>query len=95
MTASILPVLLGTSIAFSNEGVFNAWYFILAFIGGICMHIGANVINDYFDYKGGSDNINVEFILILVVAGGPLMFKISEGLEKARDAPPPPAKTEA
>lgn len=61
LTASILPVLLGTSIAFSSENVFNAWYFILAFIGGICMHIGANVINDYFDYKGGSDNINVEF----------------------------------
>jgi 1,4-dihydroxy-2-naphthoate octaprenyltransferase len=72
---------LGTAIAFSNEGVFNAWYFILAFIGGICMHIGANVVNDYFDYRGGTDNINVEFTRPFT--GGSRM--IQEGLMTPRE----------
>jgi 1,4-dihydroxy-2-naphthoate octaprenyltransferase len=72
---------LGTAIAFSNEGVFNGWYFLLAFIAGIFMHIGANVINDYFDYKGGSDNINVEFTRPFT--GGSRM--IQEGLMTPRE----------
>lgn len=61
LTASILPVLVGTAIAYAKYGVFYWDFFLLAFVGGVCLQIGANVANDYFDYKSGTDNINVEY----------------------------------
>lgn len=63
LTASTAPVLLGSAVAYSfDPGAFNLWFFILVLLGGICLHIGANVANDYFDYKSGTDNINVEYV---------------------------------
>jgi 1,4-dihydroxy-2-naphthoate octaprenyltransferase len=63
LTASTAPVLLGSAVAYSfNPDVFSLWYFILVLIGGICLHIWANVVNDYYDYKSGTDNINVEYV---------------------------------
>jgi 1,4-dihydroxy-2-naphthoate octaprenyltransferase len=53
---------LGTSIAWVRNGAFNLEYFSLALVGGIFLHLGTNVINDYFDYKSGNDEINKEFV---------------------------------
>ena len=58
--ASIVPVLLGTTLAargYSNSGhgAFNALSFVLVLIGAILAHFGANVINDYFDFVNGVD----------------------------------------
>ncbi|MFQ5884998.1 MAG: prenyltransferase, partial [Thermoplasmata archaeon] len=61
LTASILPVLVGTAIAYARFGIFYWDIFLLALVGGVCLQIGANVANDYFDYKSGTDNINVEY----------------------------------
>ena len=61
-TASIVPVLLGTAVAWHTSGEFNLLYFIATLIAGMSLHAGANVSNDYFDFKNGSDNINTEFI---------------------------------
>ncbi|MFQ6060643.1 MAG: 1,4-dihydroxy-2-naphthoate octaprenyltransferase [Thermoplasmata archaeon] len=61
LSASILPILLGTAIAYARYGIFYWEYFLLALLGGIFLHIGANVVNDYFDYKSGTDNVNVEY----------------------------------
>lgn len=62
LTASIFPILLGTAIAWATTGIFLWDFFLLTLIGGICIHLGANVANDYFDYRSGTDNINVEFV---------------------------------
>jgi 1,4-dihydroxy-2-naphthoate octaprenyltransferase len=62
LTASIIPILLGTAIAGTSSGIFNPLYFILALFGGISLHLGANVLNDYFDHKSGADEKNTEFI---------------------------------
>lgn len=61
-TASIVPILLGTTIAWALTGIFLWDVFLLTLIGGVCVHLGANVANDYWDYRNGTDNINVEFI---------------------------------
>ncbi|MFW9984496.1 MAG: 1,4-dihydroxy-2-naphthoate octaprenyltransferase [Candidatus Odinarchaeota archaeon] len=61
-TASIVPLLLGTAIAWAVTGVFLWDVFLLTLIGGVCIHLGANVANDYWDYRQGSDNINVDYI---------------------------------
>jgi 1,4-dihydroxy-2-naphthoate octaprenyltransferase len=61
-TASIVPVLLGAAVAWSNTGHFEFFPFLLTLIAGVCLHAGTNVANDYFDHKSGNDEINVEFI---------------------------------
>lgn len=61
LTATILPIILGTAVAYARSGDFYWDLFLLTLFGGICLHIGANVVNDYFDYKSGTDNINVEY----------------------------------
>lgn len=62
LTASVVPVLLGTSIAWYHQGSISWVYFILALSGSIFMHLGTNVANDYFDHKSGNDEMNTEFV---------------------------------
>ncbi|MFX1564379.1 MAG: 1,4-dihydroxy-2-naphthoate octaprenyltransferase [Promethearchaeota archaeon] len=62
VTASIVPILLGTAIAWGTTGIFLWDVFLLTLIGGVFIHLGANVANDYWDFRQGSDNINVEYI---------------------------------
>lgn len=57
LAGSLVPVILGAALAFErNEFVFI--YFIATLIGVAGLHLGANLINDYYD-AGGSDPINV------------------------------------
>ncbi|MFX0077688.1 MAG: 1,4-dihydroxy-2-naphthoate octaprenyltransferase [Candidatus Hermodarchaeota archaeon] len=79
-TASIVPIILGTAIAWGTTGFFLWDVFLLTFLGGICIHLGANVANDYWDYHQGSDNINIEYIRPFT--GGSRM--IQEGLLSPR-----------
>ena len=58
--ASIVPVLLGTALAARGycglpRGIFHVSEFLLVLAGGILAHLGANVINDYFDFVKGVD----------------------------------------
>lgn len=49
------PVLIGTALAWDQRQVFNIWFFLLAFVGALAAHLGANVINDVFDFRSGAD----------------------------------------
>jgi 1,4-dihydroxy-2-naphthoate octaprenyltransferase len=60
-TADIVPVVLGTTVAWALTGAFNLWYFLLTLIGAICLNAGTNMTNDYFDHTWGSDEVNTEF----------------------------------
>ena len=60
-TAAIVPVCLGTAIAWATVGPFNLWYFLLTLVGAICLNAGTNMTNDYFDHTWGSDDLNTEF----------------------------------
>ncbi len=61
-TASIVPMIVGGVEAaryLRGEGEsFDFILFIFALIGGVSFHASANVLNDYFDHRGGTDNIN-------------------------------------
>ena len=61
LTATLVPVLLGTALAWARTGAFNVWYFLLTLIGAVCLNAGANMTNDYFDHTWGSDEVNTEF----------------------------------
>lgn len=62
LTATVVSIILGTSVAWVRNSVFNLGYFLLALVGGIFLHVGTNVANDYFDHKSKNDEINKEFI---------------------------------
>lgn len=51
---SLALVFLGTSIAW-YQGYFSLLYCVLALVGMLLVHISANTLNDYFDYKSGID----------------------------------------
>ncbi|MEN8214846.1 MAG: 1,4-dihydroxy-2-naphthoate octaprenyltransferase [Pseudomonadota bacterium] len=55
-TVIILPIVLGTAIAWHSQKVFLPLYFSLSLLAGILTHAGINVLNDYFDRL--SDDFN-------------------------------------
>lgn len=62
LTASIVPVLLGTTIAWFATGTLYWGFFWLTLLAGLLIHMGTNVINDYSDHKSGNDEVNREFV---------------------------------
>ncbi|MDP6510552.1 MAG: 1,4-dihydroxy-2-naphthoate octaprenyltransferase [Dehalococcoidia bacterium] len=63
LTASLVPVLLGVAVAFSQlGGTLNWGYFLLTLLAGVLLQGGTNTINDYFDHKNGNDEANREFV---------------------------------
>ena len=56
--ASILPILLGSVWGYRVSGNFDLKVFALALAAVLCVHAGANVINDVFDDISGSDRGN-------------------------------------
>jgi 1,4-dihydroxy-2-naphthoate octaprenyltransferase len=61
-TASAVSILLGTAIAWVKTELFHLGYFLLALLGGLLLHAGTNILNDYFDHKSGNDEANREFV---------------------------------
>lgn len=53
-TASVTPVLIG-SVLGAIDGPFSVGRFLLALFGSLLIHIGTNLINDYYDYVNGVD----------------------------------------
>lgn len=56
--ASVLPVLAGTAWGVHVAGGFDALLFALALVATVCVHAGANVVNDVGDDSGGTDRQN-------------------------------------
>jgi 1,4-dihydroxy-2-naphthoate octaprenyltransferase len=60
LTASGMPVLVGGFAAYWHAGVFAIDRFLLTLGAVLCVHLGANVANDYYDYVTGADSMNPE-----------------------------------
>ena len=60
--ASVLPVLAGTAWGFMVAGRFDGTVFVLALLATVCVHAGANVLNDVGDDAGGTDRRNEDRI---------------------------------
>ncbi len=54
--ASMVPVVLGGAIA-AHYRAFATGRFLLAAAGVLALHLGANLVNDYYDYASGADVI--------------------------------------
>lgn len=57
-TAVIVPTILGTAFAWYEAGAFSPGLFVLTLGGLVFLHAGANVVNDYFDFRNGTDRVN-------------------------------------
>lgn len=57
-TAAIVPTAIGASLAWYDTGSFDLFIFLMATLGVVLIHAGTNVVNDYFDYRNGSDLAN-------------------------------------
>jgi len=56
--ASVLPVLAGSAWGLHVAGQFDFVVFFLALLATVCVHAGANVLNDVGDDAGGTDRQN-------------------------------------
>jgi 1,4-dihydroxy-2-naphthoate octaprenyltransferase len=60
-TASLVPVLVGSTCAFAVTGTFDWPLFTLALVAMVFLHAGANIANDYFDHTSGNDWLNKNY----------------------------------
>jgi 1,4-dihydroxy-2-naphthoate polyprenyltransferase len=51
----LLPIGLGTALSWWATGEFHLSRFLLAFFGAFCAHLGANAVNDVYDFRTGAD----------------------------------------
>lgn len=51
----VLPVLLGSAVAWGARGRFDLGLFVLAFVGSGCVQIGLTMLNDTLDFVYGTD----------------------------------------
>jgi 1,4-dihydroxy-2-naphthoate octaprenyltransferase len=65
LSAVIMPILIGAAWVTYQDitSPFPTAKFWLAFFAGICLHISANVFNDYFDWRSGTDQANNNYFL--------------------------------
>jgi 1,4-dihydroxy-2-naphthoate octaprenyltransferase len=52
-TASVIPVLVGSLLAFQQQ--VHPLRFVLALAGAVAIHAGTNLVNDYYDHVKGAD----------------------------------------
>jgi 1,4-dihydroxy-2-naphthoate octaprenyltransferase len=65
LTATIAPLLVAAAgvVLAGGWGALSWPLFGLVLVGGCALHIGANVFNDYYDYKSGADEANNDYFL--------------------------------
>ncbi|MHA1610362.1 MAG: 1,4-dihydroxy-2-naphthoate octaprenyltransferase [Candidatus Njordarchaeales archaeon] len=59
LQVTILPVSLGIILAFYHVGHINWLYAVLVLLIACFMHLSVNLVHEYWDWKSGTDNINV------------------------------------
>jgi 1,4-dihydroxy-2-naphthoate octaprenyltransferase len=86
LAATLSPLLVGTAIA-RYDGTFKVLPFALALVAGLCLQIGANYFNEYFDHRYGLDTaeslgaatviFRQEMTANQVLAGGVAVFAVA------------------
>jgi len=61
LTVSVIPVLLAAALAHHETGGWRPVLFLLSLAGAVFLHLGANIINDWFDHLSGNDAANVDY----------------------------------
>ncbi len=51
----VLPVILGSVVAWTERGTLDAGFFVLALVGSACVQVGLTMLNDALDFVYGAD----------------------------------------
>ncbi|MBE0509124.1 MAG: prenyltransferase [Gammaproteobacteria bacterium] len=62
LLASLLPVLIGAASAWSDGHAPQLGLLLLSLFGVALIHAGANVLNDFYDARSGTDALNQEYL---------------------------------
>lgn len=73
LTAIIVPVLLGTAMAWASTQQLHLMLFFVALVAAVLCHAGANVLNDYYDHLNQADELNQD--PLTPFAGGSRMIQ--------------------
>jgi len=68
LIAGISPALIGVTVAISH-GVFDGILFLFTLLTGMCIQIGTNLVNDYFDCIKGADTAERKGFMRVTQAG--------------------------
>ncbi len=68
LVASISPALIGTTLAM-DQGKFDPLLFLFTLMTALCIQIGTNLANDYFDFQKGADTAMRKGFLRVTQAG--------------------------
>lgn len=63
LSATLVGVLTGAAAVFGTTGSVPWGLFGLTVLGTLLLHLFANTANDYFDWKSGTDQANVDYIV--------------------------------
>lgn len=55
-SASLIPVILGTALAYKNSGTINVIILCVTLLTAVSVHAAGNVVNTYYDYLKGIDH---------------------------------------
>jgi 1,4-dihydroxy-2-naphthoate octaprenyltransferase len=72
----VVPVVIGATLAWQQGSSFSWFFFALTLLGSLAAHLGANLINDIFDFEQGADTAAQEFTRggNTLVTGSPLLL---------------------
>ena len=72
----VVPVVIGTLLAWQQGSSFSWELFLLTLLGALAAHLGANLINDIFDFDQGADQAAYDLRLsgTTITTGSPLLL---------------------
>jgi len=80
LTASAVPVLVGTAVAFATTGLRSPDLFAAMLVASVLIQIATNMFNEYYDFKHGLDTPDTVGIAGAIVRGlvpAPRVFKMA------------------
>src|SRR6185437_13615755 len=71
-----VPVVIGALLAWQQGSLFSWWLFLLTLLGALAAHLGANLLNDIFDFEQGADQAAYALRLsgTTLTTGSPLLL---------------------
>ncbi len=69
LTASIVPVLVGTAVAIAEGGFRSVQLFLAMLVASVLIQIATNMFNEYYDYRRGLDTPQTVGIAGAIVSG--------------------------
>ena len=80
LTASLVPILVGTALAAAENKVWFWWLALLALAAATCIQVGTNLVNDAVDFKNGADTdqrIGPKRVTQAGIFSGPVVMRMA------------------